>query len=975
MSAVANPSRKIDKRIEPALSSASFLTIITTMIRFHCSKCAMKLMVEPEFAGTNVSCPGCGTSLSVPAAPAESEDASGASGQRQAWKETDPTNPNFWIALGIGACIFGLFYLVAWPFPKSAFYAILTQRGWVNYAETFLFGWGVAFLILKFVKFRHQQSALTLDVLPVDLGREISKSNLHVFITHVYSLPIKLRDSLMVNRIRKALELFEVRQVNSEVATMMNNQSNIDGARIGGSYTLVKVFIWAIPILGFVGTVIGLAQAIGFFSGVMTPEAAKDTTILLRSMGGVTTGLATTFDTTLLALIYAIFLALPMSSMQKQEEDNLNHIDAYCNEILLPRLNDGSNAAGGDMGALTDTLTASLTRAHTQFLTGLDGASKLIREQSQGLEKRAEDHNKTVQESFNKSITAFNASASKTLDELGESAGKSLASLNSVLKQAADQVASLEKAAATQQAQIDASVKASLAKLHEDSSKVVGEAVKVAVTETAKSIEGTIKPAVQQVSTLTDAVKAATVHVAALQKQASENQSNVIMAMQESSTRLQQDASKLLGDSIRAAAEHSAKSIEDTIKPAAQQVTTLADAVRAATVHVASLEKQAGEHQAHVQKAMQESITRVQQDASKMLGDSIKATAEHSAKAMEELMKPAVTQLSSIGETAKNAVHESTNLQRQSREQHSAAQQAFLEATAKLQRDLAKSVEDSIRPIAQQVGSLGESLKSATAQLPDLQRQMRDQQGAAQQGLVTSIEQLQRATGRSLEETIRPATQQVTVLAEAVKDSLAQLKALDQASREQQASAQRTLQEAVTQLGRDNARAVEETSRPATQQVAALAEAVRESITQLQNMDRAGREQQTLAQRSLNEAVTQISRDTARALEELMKPAVAQLSALSEAARAASDKVAALDRHTQEHQTSVARTLETGVNRMHTDATRAVDETMKSVAGHLAALQQGIAALNSTLVELNGKQIIVQQVPKPGLFGRMMGKG
>jgi len=860
----------------------------------------MKLMVEPEFAGTNVSCPGCGTSLSVPAAPEGGTDAAGSPNQREAWKETDPTNPNVWIALGIGAGIFLFFYLLALPFQNSFFYAILAKRGWVNFAETFLFGWGVAFLILKFVKFRHQQRALTLDVLPMDLGRDINKSNLHVFISHVYSLPLKLRDSMMVNRIRKALELFEVRTVNAEVATMMSNQSNIDGARIGGSYTLVKVFVWAIPILGFIGTVIGLSQAIGYFKGVMS--GAKDVEAMMASMGGVTSGLATAFDTTLLALIYAMFLSLPMSSMQKQEEDNLNHIDAYCNEILLPRLNDGSNASGGDMGALADTLTASLTRAHTQFLTGLDGASKLIREQSQGLEKRAEENTKAVQETFHKSIKAFNDSASKTLDELGQSAGKSLNSLHDVLKKAADQVASLEKAAATQQAQIDASVKQSLAKLHEDSSKVVGEAVKVAVTETAKSIEGTIKPAVQQVSTLSDAVKAATVHVAALEKQSSE-------------------------------------------------------------------------HQASVLKAMQESITRVQQDASKMLGDSIKVTAEHSAKAMEELMKPAVSQLSGIGEAAKNAVHESTNLQRQSREQHSAAQQAFLDATAKLQRDLAKSVEEAIRPVAQQVGSLGESLKAATAQLPDLQRQMRDQQGAAQQSLTTSLEQLQRATSRSLEETIRPATQQISALADAVKDSLAQLKSLDQAAREQQANAQRLLQEAVTQLGRDNARAVEETSRPATQQVAALAEAVRESITQLQNMDRAGREQQAAAQRALNEAVTQLSRDTARSLEELMKPAAAQLSALSEAARAASDKVAALDRHAQEHQTSVARTMEAGVNRLHSDATRAVDDTMKTVAGHLASLQQGIAALNQTLAELHGKQVIVQQQPKAGLFGRMMGKG
>ena len=57
-------------------------------------------------------------------------------------------------------------------------------------------------------------------------------------------------------------------------------------------------------------------------------------------------------------------------------------------------------------------------------------------------------------------------------------------------------------------------------------------------------------------------------------------------------------------------------------------------------------------------------IARVQQDSSKLLGESIRATADQSAKAMEEVMKPAVSQLASIGETAKNAVQEAANLQK-----------------------------------------------------------------------------------------------------------------------------------------------------------------------------------------------------------------------------------------------------------------------------------------------------------------------
>jgi len=36
---------------------------------------------------------------------------------------------------------------------------------------------------------------------------------------------------------------------------MLESQSDIDSMRIGGSYALLKAFLWAIPISGFIGTV------------------------------------------------------------------------------------------------------------------------------------------------------------------------------------------------------------------------------------------------------------------------------------------------------------------------------------------------------------------------------------------------------------------------------------------------------------------------------------------------------------------------------------------------------------------------------------------------------------------------------------------------------------------------------------------------------------------------------------------------
>jgi hypothetical protein len=235
----------------------------------------MHLMAEPEMAGQIVKCPGCSMKFQIPAMPAEEAAAPSArqaqatapgrlhpSGQpqhRKAWKEQDPTNPNAKLSFGIGLGITLLWFAIMFPFSPphgkapgdfsavesiaNLFYKHFT----VSFANTLFFFWALAICVLKLKKLQHQRAAMLLDVLPMELGKDINAQNVGRFIDHLYGLPIQLRDSLMVNRIRKALEFFEVRQHVGHVSAMMTSQSAIDGSRIMGSYIMLRAFLWAIP--------------------------------------------------------------------------------------------------------------------------------------------------------------------------------------------------------------------------------------------------------------------------------------------------------------------------------------------------------------------------------------------------------------------------------------------------------------------------------------------------------------------------------------------------------------------------------------------------------------------------------------------------------------------------------------------------------------------------------------------------------
>jgi biopolymer transport protein ExbB/TolQ len=367
---------------------------------FTCPNCQASLDVAPEYAGQTVQCPACNGKFKIPASIADS--AGGQHTERKGWEEKDHANVNFAKSLAIGTGISVGFLLLMVPF-RSGIGALFLNRGWVNYAETFLFCWGMTILVMKWRMIQHQQRATMIELFPARLGREITCDTVGAFIDNIYHVPITLRDSLIVNRIRKALELFESRPDNSEIATFLSTQSDIDANRSSGSYSLLKVFLWAIPILGFIGTVLGLSVAVSSLAMGDTgnPDALKS------SINNLTGGLGVAFDTTLLGLVLSMIMSFPMAAVRKKEDETLTLIDAFCTEKLLPRLNDSKHTTANGLLEQAESipeLVSSLARAHETFLVNLNEATRQLRDSGDTLNSRLTAHQQLVEASFTEAI-------------------------------------------------------------------------------------------------------------------------------------------------------------------------------------------------------------------------------------------------------------------------------------------------------------------------------------------------------------------------------------------------------------------------------------------------------------------------------------------------------------------------------------------------------------------------------------------
>jgi hypothetical protein len=218
------------------------------------------------------------------------------------------------------ASFFGLLQLAA--LRNSAFAAMFVDRGPTQFAVVFLFFWSLAILVVKWLKLRFQRRSLDVRVIPNEPGFTLSTATVGRVLDHINDCVDDPRNFLLFNRIVVALANLRNLGHVGDVDDILRSQASQDEAAMETSYSLLQGFVWAIPVLGFIGTVLGLSQAIGEFSGVL--GNAGEIGQITSALKGVTAGLATAFDTTLVALVAALCIQMLMTVLKKEEEEFLD---------------------------------------------------------------------------------------------------------------------------------------------------------------------------------------------------------------------------------------------------------------------------------------------------------------------------------------------------------------------------------------------------------------------------------------------------------------------------------------------------------------------------------------------------------------------------------------------------------------------------------------------------------------------------
>lgn len=177
---------------------------------------------------------------------------------------------------------------------------------------------GLAFMKARAIT-RHRRQ-LDAGLLKVPPGYRILPADVREYTHRLDDLPADQRDLIPARTIRRALKRFGETADVQDAATTVHDYCESEAARLDSELAVIRFCVWAIPAIGFVGTVRGIGNAL-----------AGAQLALRGDTSAVTSGLGVSFNSTFVALIASIILMYVIHELQLRQErlvlDTEQHVD------------------------------------------------------------------------------------------------------------------------------------------------------------------------------------------------------------------------------------------------------------------------------------------------------------------------------------------------------------------------------------------------------------------------------------------------------------------------------------------------------------------------------------------------------------------------------------------------------------------------------------------------------------------------
>jgi biopolymer transport protein ExbB/TolQ len=182
--------------------------------------------------------------------------------------------------------------------------------------------WALAIMAYKGFATHRERALLETDLVRVPEGMRILPEDAREYARQVEALPDAQRQGVLPRALLVALNRFGATRNVQDVSDAARSVCETEAERLDSELSMLRYIAWAIPAIGFIGTVRGIGDALG--------EAHK---AVSGDVSGVTEGLGVAFNSTLIALLISIVLMFLLHQLQLAQErlvlDSENYLDQH----------------------------------------------------------------------------------------------------------------------------------------------------------------------------------------------------------------------------------------------------------------------------------------------------------------------------------------------------------------------------------------------------------------------------------------------------------------------------------------------------------------------------------------------------------------------------------------------------------------------------------------------------------------------
>jgi biopolymer transport protein ExbB/TolQ len=197
-------------------------------------------------------------------------------------------------------------------------------KDWEQEACFILMFWALAIMAYKARETARERRLLDMELIPIAEGMRILPEDTREFARQVQALPPEHQKMLLPRALLNALRRFASTRNIQDVSTSTHTICESEAEKLESELSMIRYISWAIPSIGFIGTVRGIGEALA--------QADK---AVQGDIAGVTQSLGVAFNSTFIALLISIFLMFLVHQLQLLQERLVFDTEAYCDDKLI----------------------------------------------------------------------------------------------------------------------------------------------------------------------------------------------------------------------------------------------------------------------------------------------------------------------------------------------------------------------------------------------------------------------------------------------------------------------------------------------------------------------------------------------------------------------------------------------------------------------------------------------------------------